>query len=148
MSAMPCQACRWMRGHLIIVADLAVKAYQWHLQPCRCKRSDAPSHWKWDILCLPRIASPVGGCGKSLTMACQTCLSGRVHVTTSRPQNGKPCTRAQALQYAGPDAPLDLERGLCASHMEHAYDFYKPCGFYPLVGLLIDCCIALLQTSA
>ncbi|EIE25697.1 hydroxymethylglutaryl-CoA synthase [Coccomyxa subellipsoidea C-169] len=33
----------------------------------------------------------------------------------------------------GPDAPLDLERGLCASHMEHAYDFYKPCGFYPLV---------------
>ena len=35
---------------------------------------------------------------------------------------------------AGPDAPLDLERGLCASHMEHAYDFYKPCGFYPLVG--------------
>ena len=34
---------------------------------------------------------------------------------------------------AGPDAPLDLERGLCASHMEHAYDFYKPCGFYPLV---------------
>lgn len=33
----------------------------------------------------------------------------------------------------GPDAPLDLERGLCASHMEHAYDFYKPCGFYPMV---------------
>lgn len=37
---------------------------------------------------------------------------------------------------AGPDAPLDLERGLCASHMEHAYDFYKPCGFYPLVGFI------------
>ena len=34
---------------------------------------------------------------------------------------------------AGPDAPLDLQRGLCASHMEHAYDFYKPCGFYPMV---------------
>ena len=39
---------------------------------------------------------------------------------------------------SGPDAPLDLERGLCASHMEHAYDFYKPCGFYPLVGSLAE----------
>jgi hypothetical protein len=37
------------------------------------------------------------------------------------------------VEISGPEAPLDLERGLCASHMEHAYDFYKPCGFYPLV---------------
>lgn len=34
---------------------------------------------------------------------------------------------------AGPNAPLDLERGLSSSYMEHAYDFYKPCGLYPLV---------------
>lgn len=26
----------------------------------------------------------------------------------------------------GPNAPLCFERGLTASHMEHAYDFYKP----------------------
>lgn len=33
----------------------------------------------------------------------------------------------------GPDAPLVLERGLSATHMTHAYDFYKPSGLYPLV---------------
>ena len=39
-------------------------------------------------------------------------------------------------RLAGPDAPLDLERGLSASHMEHAYDFYKPAGLYPLARAL------------
>lgn len=34
---------------------------------------------------------------------------------------------------AGPDAPLVLERGLTACHMEHVYDFYKPAGFFPKV---------------
>jgi hydroxymethylglutaryl-CoA synthase len=34
---------------------------------------------------------------------------------------------------AGPDAPLALERGLSATHMSHAYDFYKPSGLYPAV---------------
>lgn len=33
----------------------------------------------------------------------------------------------------GPDAPLALERGLCATHFAHAYDFYKPAGLYPTV---------------
>jgi hydroxymethylglutaryl-CoA synthase len=33
----------------------------------------------------------------------------------------------------GPDAPLALERGLSATHMAHAYDFYKPSGLYPAV---------------
>ena len=35
---------------------------------------------------------------------------------------------------AGPDAPLALERGLSATHMAHAYDFYKPSGLYPAVS--------------
>lgn len=33
----------------------------------------------------------------------------------------------------GPDAPLVFERGLSATHMTHAYDFYKPSGLYPAV---------------
>ncbi len=50
---------------------------------------------------------------------------------TARAFVGLRKTRPRAR--AGPDAPLDLERGLSASHMEHAYDFYKPAGLYPLV---------------
>ena len=34
----------------------------------------------------------------------------------------------------GPDAPLALERGLCATHFAHAYDFYKPAGLYPMAS--------------
>jgi hydroxymethylglutaryl-CoA synthase len=33
----------------------------------------------------------------------------------------------------GPDAPLVFERGLQASYMTNAYDFYKPSGLYPTV---------------
>ena len=33
----------------------------------------------------------------------------------------------------GPDASLVFERGLQATYMTHAYDFYKPCGLYPTV---------------
>lgn len=33
----------------------------------------------------------------------------------------------------GPNAPLVLERGLSATHMQHAYDFYKPSGLFPRV---------------
>ncbi|KAI3433351.1 hypothetical protein D9Q98_003169 [Chlorella vulgaris] len=33
----------------------------------------------------------------------------------------------------GPDAPLAFERGMSATHMAHAYDFYKPSGLYPAV---------------
>ena len=33
----------------------------------------------------------------------------------------------------GPNAPLVLERGLSATHMQHAYDFYKPTGLFPMV---------------
>ena len=36
---------------------------------------------------------------------------------------------------AGPDAPLVIERGLTSCHMEHVYDFYKPAGLYPKVGV-------------
>jgi hypothetical protein len=37
------------------------------------------------------------------------------------------------LRPPGPDAPLVLERGLSATHMSHAFDFYKPSGLYPAV---------------
>lgn len=33
----------------------------------------------------------------------------------------------------GPDAPLVFERGLQATYVTNAYDFYKPSGLYPLV---------------
>ena len=47
--------------------------------------------------------------------------------------------RAACLMYGcgcsvGPDAPLALEPGLCATHMENTHDFYKPHGLYPVVG--------------
>jgi hypothetical protein len=43
------------------------------------------------------------------------------------------CTPSSQTLAAGPDAPLALERGLSATHMSHAYDFYKPSGLYPAV---------------
>lgn len=48
----------------------------------------------------------------------------------------------------GPDAPLALERGLQASHMQHAYDFYKPGGPYPAVDgpLSVYCYLHTLDT--
>ncbi len=50
----------------------------------------------------------------------------------ARPTSG--CGAVAML--VGPDAPLALERGLAATHMVHAYDFYKPhVGLYPLVSL-------------
>jgi hydroxymethylglutaryl-CoA synthase len=33
----------------------------------------------------------------------------------------------------GPDAPLALERGLCATHFTDATDFFKPSGLFPVV---------------
>ncbi|KAM8711481.1 hypothetical protein ACLKA7_000599 [Drosophila subpalustris] len=50
----------------------------------------------------------------------------------------------------GPQAPLVLERGLRATHMEHAYDFYKPdlSSEYPTVDgkLSIQCYLSALDT--
>ncbi|XP_068146965.1 hydroxymethylglutaryl-CoA synthase 1 [Drosophila tropicalis] len=50
----------------------------------------------------------------------------------------------------GPNAPLVLERGLRATHMEHAYDFYKPdlSSEYPTVDgkLSIQCYLSALDT--
>ncbi|XP_065367834.1 hydroxymethylglutaryl-CoA synthase 1 [Calliphora vicina] len=50
----------------------------------------------------------------------------------------------------GPNAPLVFERGLRASHMEHAYDFYKPdlSSEYPTVDgkLSIQCYLSALDT--
>ncbi|KAH8372176.1 hypothetical protein KR093_010403 [Drosophila rubida] len=49
----------------------------------------------------------------------------------------------------GPNAPLVLERGLRATHMEHAYDFYKPDlgSEYPVVDgkLSIQCYLSALD---
>ncbi|XP_033247651.1 hydroxymethylglutaryl-CoA synthase 1 [Drosophila miranda] len=50
----------------------------------------------------------------------------------------------------GPNAPLVFERGLRATHMEHAYDFYKPdlSSEYPTVDgkLSIQCYLSALDT--
>ncbi|XP_017146878.2 hydroxymethylglutaryl-CoA synthase 1 [Drosophila miranda] len=50
----------------------------------------------------------------------------------------------------GPNAPLVAERGLRATHMEHAYDFYKPdlSSEYPTVDgkLSIQCYLSALDT--
>ncbi|ALC41505.1 Hmgs [Drosophila busckii] len=50
----------------------------------------------------------------------------------------------------GPQAPLVIERGLRATHMEHAYDFYKPdlSSEYPTVDgkLSIQCYLSALDT--
>ena len=41
--------------------------------------------------------------------------------------NARPTGGAGAVaMLVGPNAPLVLDRGLRASHVEHAYDFYKP----------------------
>ncbi|KAK9809077.1 hypothetical protein WJX72_009054 [[Myrmecia] bisecta] len=47
----------------------------------------------------------------------------------ARPSGG--CGAVAML--VGPNAPLALERQVSASYMENAYDFYKPCGLYPLI---------------
>lgn len=47
----------------------------------------------------------------------------------------------------GPDAPLVVEQGISATHMAHAYDFYKPNGLYPAVDgpLSVYCYLATLD---
>ncbi|KAL6776712.1 hypothetical protein ACKKBF_B30655 [Auxenochlorella protothecoides x Auxenochlorella symbiontica] len=50
------------------------------------------------------------------------------------PGPARPTSGAGAVALlVGPDAPLALERRLQASHMAHAYDFYKPTTGYPAV---------------
>ncbi|XP_074858816.1 hydroxymethylglutaryl-CoA synthase, mitochondrial [Carettochelys insculpta] len=58
--------------------------------------------------------------------------------------NARPTGGAGAVaMLVGPNAPLALERGVRATHMEHAYDFYKPdlASEYPVVDgkLSIQC---------
>ncbi|NXQ84189.1 HMCS1 protein, partial [Nyctibius grandis] len=58
--------------------------------------------------------------------------------------NARPTGGAGAVaMLVGPNAPLVLERGLRGTHMEHAYDFYKPdlASEYPVVDgqLSIQC---------
>ncbi|XP_063262787.1 hydroxymethylglutaryl-CoA synthase, mitochondrial [Prinia subflava] len=58
--------------------------------------------------------------------------------------NARPTGGAGAIaMLVGPNAPLVLERGLRGTHMEHAYDFYKPnlSSEYPVVDgqLSIQC---------
>ncbi|XP_074953229.1 hydroxymethylglutaryl-CoA synthase, mitochondrial isoform X2 [Phalacrocorax aristotelis] len=58
--------------------------------------------------------------------------------------NARPTGGAGAIaMLVGPNAPLVLERGLRGTHMEHAYDFYKPdlASEYPVVDgqLSIQC---------
>ncbi|XP_075772432.1 hydroxymethylglutaryl-CoA synthase, mitochondrial [Pelodiscus sinensis] len=58
--------------------------------------------------------------------------------------NARPTGGAGAVaMLVGPNAPLALERGVRGTHMEHAYDFYKPdlASEYPVVDgkLSIQC---------
>ncbi|NXH50986.1 HMCS2 protein, partial [Dicaeum eximium] len=58
--------------------------------------------------------------------------------------NARPTGGAGAVaMLVGPNAPLVLERGLRGTHMEHAYDFYKPnlSSEYPVVDgqLSVQC---------
>jgi len=58
--------------------------------------------------------------------------------------NARPTGGAGAVaMLVGPDAPVVLERGLRASHVQHVYDFYKPdmMSEYPTVDgkLSIQC---------
>ena len=63
--------------------------------------------------------------------------------------HGASCAGAGAVALLiGPDAPLVLERGLSATHMTHAYDFYKPSGLYPAVDgpLSVYCYLATMDS--
>eukprot|EP00118_Oscarella_pearsei_P025336 m.308008 g.308008 ORF g.308008 m.308008 type:complete len:463 (+) comp43233_c0_seq1:409-1797(+) len=64
--------------------------------------------------------------------------------------NARPTGGAGAVaMLIGPNAPLALERGLRGTHMEHAYDFYKPdlSSEYPVVDgrLSIQCYLTALD---
>ena len=90
----------------------------------------------------------LGGCGRmragvvrGRVPAWQSQEVWRLQLSVQRRHGLKPCphrhrpstARCPACPPAGPDAPLALERGLSATHMAHAYDFYKPSGLYPAV---------------
>ncbi|XP_019634532.1 PREDICTED: hydroxymethylglutaryl-CoA synthase, cytoplasmic-like [Branchiostoma belcheri] len=64
--------------------------------------------------------------------------------------NARPTGGAGAVaMLIGPNAPLVIERGLRATHMQHAYDFYKPdmVSEYPVVDgkLSIQCYLGALD---
>ncbi|KAL7989056.1 hypothetical protein Chor_007975 [Crotalus horridus] len=64
--------------------------------------------------------------------------------------NARPTGGAGAVaMLVGPNAPLIFERGLRATHMQHAYDFYKPdmVSEYPVVDgkLSIQCYLSALD---
>ncbi|NXE43830.1 HMCS1 protein, partial [Ptilorrhoa leucosticta] len=64
--------------------------------------------------------------------------------------NARPTGGAGAVaMLVGPNAPLNFERGLRGTHMQHAYDFYKPdmVSEYPVVDgkLSIQCYLSALD---
>lgn len=64
---------------------------------------------------------------------------------SARPTGGA----GAVAMLVGPDAPLVFDRGLRATHMQHAYDFYKPdmVSEYPVVDgkLSIECYLSALD---
>nr|AFK11330.1 hydroxymethylglutaryl-CoA synthase 1 [Callorhinchus milii] len=64
---------------------------------------------------------------------------------SARPTGGA----GAVAMLVGPNAPLSLERGLRGTHMQHAYDFYKPdmVSEYPVVDgkLSIECYLSALD---
>ena len=80
---------------------------------------------------LPRLRPPLLLPPPSCCCGGQCCAAGAV--LSRRVLPGERLTPPAAAATAGPDAPLALERGLAATHMAHAYDFYKPSGMYPAV---------------
>lgn len=56
-------------------------------------------------------------------MAIVVAVDNAIYATgAARPTGGA----GAVAMLVGPNAPLSLERGTVASHMEHSYDFYKP----------------------
>lgn len=123
------------------------------LSPCTCARRVESRAWDGryavvvmsDISLYPAgparptsgagaVALLIGGCGVALgPQLC--CNSPPAALATRRPCRTSPLPACLPCCLApGSDAPLALERGLSATHMSHAYDFYKPSGLYPAVS--------------
>ena len=70
-------------------------------------------------------------------------------ISVYAPGPARPTSGAGAVALLiGPDAPLVLEPELTATHMRHAYDFYKPSGPFPSVDGLLSVYSYLLALDA
>jgi hydroxymethylglutaryl-CoA synthase len=70
-------------------------------------------------------------------------------ISVYAPGPARPTSGAGAVALLiGPDAPLILEPELIATHMRHAYDFYKPSGPFPSVDGLLSVYSYLLALDA